>query len=290
MGTSPLSDSPNKSQIWRRFTGMEEFRSHFESSDACLLDALSFVARKGTIDCKELIEYQSTPLTSLGFHGKRLLNLNCIDQLDPELLSIMDCRFSEPIPFTGMKRLTRLHLTCVGKDELSQLENAHALRHVLLRLYRSSAHQTNGVLKSRSATDVAIHEGTFSDFSCFSLPGVTALHLHRCKNVVSLKGIDELRALREIELDFTVKTTDFDLLGDLPRLERILIGGRSKISSLSFISRLPNLTRIGFGTNVSVVDGDLHPLKDHPKLEGAYMRFKRHYYPPAKDIPCWEAS
>jgi len=285
-----VTDSPRKPRIGNRFASLDELRAHITKTDAAPVDQLMFSARTGTIDCKELVEIQASPISSLGFNGMKLLNLDCISVLDPKLLTIFDCRFGGAIPFAGMQRLNRLMITCVGKAELSELNKASTLRFLELRRYRLNAHEVSGVLGSDSAQKVTIHDGTFPDFASFRFPSATYLSLYRCKNVSSLNGIGLMNRLTGLELDFTVKTSNFDPLGELSELESLYIGGSTRIASLSFVSRLPKLTRLAIGGNASVVDGSLLPLKNHPKLEGAYMRFKRHYYPPAKEIPSWNTT
>ncbi|KAB1156550.1 leucine-rich repeat domain-containing protein [Flavobacterium luteum] len=133
-----------------------------------------------------------------------------------------------------------------------------------------------------------------SNFPIFE--NLTELYLFQT-NIISLKGIDRLNNLKklqlysgnklesisdlnylsngleEIEIEKCKKIKDYEVLGNLKLIKRLLILDSNEIPTISFIKNLNNLEFFSFG-GTNVVDGDLSYCENIN-----YVGFdnKRHY-------------
>lgn len=272
-----------------RCDSLNDLREQLTEKQPSQVEILNFSSRRknrATIDCSELSQLKIPPLEALAFYNCKIDNINSIDALDPESLAIRGCTFKEPIPFSSLHRLRELSLDCVNRDEFRELSEAKALTNLQLARYKSPS-LSSSTLSSDSVTHLEIRDGNFQDFSCFSFPNLVHLSLGRCRNISSFNGLEAIARLEDLSIVCTLGTQDLDRLGDLKELRYLIIGGNSKISSLSFVERLPELKRICLTEKVEVLDGDLGPLQRHPGLEVTALSFKKHYYPLASEIPSW---
>lgn len=103
------------------------------------------------------------------------------------------------------------------------------------------------------------------------LEELTLFKATRLEDISALKDIKD--TLTMIEFDSCRRIRNFDVLGDLTNLKKLIIGSSGSIPSLSFVTSLTNLEFLSFvGTNV--LDGDLSPT-----IGLKYVGFenKRHY-------------
>jgi len=105
--------------------------------------------------------------------------------------------------------------------------------------------------------------GTLKRLELFS-----ATKLERIKDLETVSN-----SIEEIQIEQSKKIQDYEIIGNLHSLEKIILSNAGEIKTLSFLKTLPNLKFISF-VNTNVLDGDLS------FCEGIkYVGFinKRHY-------------
>ena len=89
------------------------------------------------------------------------------------------------------------------------------------------------------------------------------------------------KTLRALRIKNCPRISDFSVLSQLENLEHLILEGKNKLPSLSFIKELPNLKTLIF--DMEIEDGDLQPCMD---LSYVYCcRVRRHYNLKEKDLP-----
>jgi len=229
------------------------------------------------------------------FQGYRLRDLNFLTRLENHLEGIVIPE--EHYDYTLINRLHKLKslgmvdngkdtidlshfpdlesLSCDYSVRLKGLKCCKGLKDLTLTSYKS---------KSKDLTDLPWLE----NLSVLSLlkTGITTLrgierfeHLKELKlfSAPKLETIASMKALSNtleyIEIDKCKKVSDYQILGEVKALRKIILSESGEIETLAFIKLLPSLEFISFwGTNV--LDGDIS------YCEGiSYVGFdnKRHY-------------
>lgn len=101
--------------------------------------------------------------------------------------------------------------------------------------------------------------------------------MHHCVKLENDNGISQLGGNLEflhINLSNKFKFTD-ELLG-LKKLRVLCLNACGPIDSLDFLNNFPNLIDFRF-VNTNVLDGNLKPILDHPKIRTVGFLNKRHY-------------
>jgi hypothetical protein len=106
------------------------------------------------------------------------------------------------------------------------------------------------------------------------LPALEELQLGNCRQLTSIGALQAHPSLRELGLDICPKVGDYDRLTDLPRLESLELMDCGKIPSLTFIDRLPALVHLFTQGSTDIVDGDVRPAL---RLRDAVVSHRQHY-------------
>ena len=113
--------------------------------------------------------------------------------------------------------------------------------------------------------------------------------LHQATNLVELEisyakdlsNLSDLHACARLEtllLSHCKKVESFDALRTLKKLRDLSISEGGQIPSIAFIENLPSLEYLGiYGTKV--IDGDLQPCVEHPRLKTLASKNDRNYKP-----------
>lgn len=101
----------------------------------------------------------------------------------------------------------------------------------------------------------------------------------KLESISPLKGLSE--NLEEIEIQKCKTIKDFETLGEICALKKIMIGTSGNINSLSFITKLNNLEFLSF-VETNVLDGNLSYCTG---LKYVGFDDKRHYSHKMKDFP-----
>ncbi|QCR21643.1 hypothetical protein [Pontibacter sp. SGAir0037] len=103
------------------------------------------------------------------------------------------------------------------------------------------------------------------------------LELHYCTKLETLDGIESLnKEIEHIHISQSKKLTSHERITLLNQLRVLCFNECGVIDNLKFLKELPQLKDFRF-VNSNVLDGDLSPILQHPKLENAGFLNKRHY-------------
>ena len=124
-----------------------------------------------------------------------------------------------------------------------------------------------------------------------SLRGVESLsrlrwfELARATRLTSLAGIESLADLEHLELHTCRKIRDVSPVGALRRLREFYLRNCGEIESITPLRGLQELEQFLFDESTNVLDGDLSPLKDLPRLNSVAFMERPHYSLTRKDLP-----
>lgn len=103
------------------------------------------------------------------------------------------------------------------------------------------------------------------------------LELHYCKKLESDIGISALKkSLEWLHIHTSKKFRFTDELLQLKNLKVLCLNNCGEIDDLSFLKYFPNLVDFRF-VDTTILDGNLQPILDHPKIKNAGFLNKRHY-------------
>lgn len=150
-------------------------------------------------------------------------------------------------------------LTCSLNDRVFGLENCKKLKYLSLENYRN---------KSKDLTEIPQLEN-LEDFSLLQTNITSLIGIEKFKNlkILSFYGAPKLESLaqlellsktiEEIEIDHCKLIKDFEVLGKMKKVKKILLSDSGEIKSLSFIKLLTKLEFLSF-VGTKILDGNLH--------------------------------
>lgn len=135
--------------------------------------------------------------------------------------------------------------------------------------------EVNGI---SSAKYIQIDFSNIRSFEGISRLGrVKRLELLWCLKLESDSGLSEIADhLEWLHIDTSRRFVPQAELFDLKSLKVLCLNGCGPLDNLSFLRRMPQLLDFRF-VDTTVVDGDLTPLLEHPRLVNVGFLDKRHY-------------
>lgn len=188
---------------------------------------------------------------TLGFadNGKSIIDLSNF----PSLANLA-CDFSKRLVSLEvceqMKDLTLTGFTSADKT-LSEIPRLSSLKR--LKLFRTNIDRLAGI-------------GSF--------PILEELTVYKASHLADISALKDVKnTLKVLEFDSCKRISDYDTLGKISALKRLILVNSSDIPSLSFVKRLVDLEFLSF-VGTRVIDGDLSPT-----IGIKYVGFdnKRHY-------------
>jgi len=103
------------------------------------------------------------------------------------------------------------------------------------------------------------------------------LELHCCIKLETLDGIETLnKGIEHIHIDQSKKLKRHDRIIKLQNLRTLCFNDCGTVDNIYFISKISRLKDFRF-VNTNVLNGDLKPLFEHPKIKNAGFLNMRHY-------------
>ena len=114
-----------------------------------------------------------------------------------------------------------------------------------------------------------------------ALQGVTSMRALRKLDLryLSLEDLSPLcgcKSLEQLELDHCKKIRDLSVLAGVKKLSILGVDWCGQIPSVQFVRELKALRRCSF-VETNILDGDLNPFLELPRLEYVGFLKKRHY-------------
>ena len=103
------------------------------------------------------------------------------------------------------------------------------------------------------------------------------LELHYCTKLQNDFGLSRLsNTLEFLHIEQSKKFVPNEELFSLKNLRVLRLNSCGNLDNLNFLNQLPNLIDFRF-VDTNVLDGDLSPILDHPKIRSVGFLNKRHY-------------
>lgn len=109
------------------------------------------------------------------------------------------------------------------------------------------------------------------------LERLSRLDLAHARRLAGLSGVEHLVHLRRLSLDTCRKISSIPQVAALLELHELDIDNCGDIESFAPLGRLTQLERVSFIESTRIVDGDLSPLKELPKLRRVAFQEGAHY-------------
>lgn len=166
-------------------------------------------------------------------------------------------------------------LACNVTERLKGLETCSNLKSLTISYYKPKSKDLSGLPTLKSLKHLNLIKVDIA-----ALLGIDRFQNLRVFRVYSSPKLDSIAplqvlsgSLEEIEIDHCKKIKDYEVLGKVKSLKKIILADSGEMETIAFVKALPNLQFISFW-NTNVLDGDLS------HCEGInYVGFdnKRHY-------------
>lgn len=110
------------------------------------------------------------------------------------------------------------------------------------------------------------------------------LRIYRARNLDSIGDLRTASRLEELELVGCRRLSEVVDLTDCLSLRRLNLSDGGNLRTLQPLRKLVNLETLYLFGTTKVVDGDLRPIADLPRLQNLRMRNRRHYRPSVAQI------
>lgn len=231
--------------------------------------------------------------SSLGWKGE---DFSFLAELpDIEELNILTSTASGLTALESLKRLEDLSLTCATKDKVD-FTQLSALTSCYLYWWTGA----QSIVYCVGLEEAYFDKIKLKDFNALGeLKALKKLTLANTP-MTSLAFLSELRALRELALLNCKKIDSFEPIASCQGLSRLTISGSKQLATIDFLAsqsgleildlsdngdlddiqvlrHLTDLKAFSFAGSTNVIDGDLSPLEQLPKLAMLMFQPRRHY-------------
>lgn len=223
-------------------------------------DNLSFLQQIPQLVVFEIIDFRIRDVSGIHYLNKlKVLDVNtyCNTEIDfshfPRLEDV-SLEWRKVRGFFECKNLKRIFVNHYSGDNLEEYSNFSRLEHLSLKSPRI---ESIGKINA--------------------LENLTQLLLGNATKLTSLEGIEKLENLKTLEIMTCKKIFGIEPVQKLKNLEKLFICNCGDIKSLKPLVGLDNLREVHFYESTKILDGDLTPLKQLPKLKKTSFQERRYY-------------
>lgn len=170
-------------------------------------------------------------------------------------------------------------------ESITQMWNAHldlgdgvALRSMFLDRYSAEQKHLGGLPMAPNLRELGLLRPAVTHLAQLGrFAALEKLSLTLSKSLVSVEDLPGCLALKELEINGARKVQDLSAaLPGCHGLERLVLMNVSALRDVSFVEKMPELRWLNLmGTDV--IDGDMTPLIEHPRLEHVVFTSKKHF-------------
>lgn len=199
----------------------------------------------------------------------------------------MACRDKTPLDFAQFPVLEECSLDWRSKS-LSIFECA-TLKKLSLRQY--TAKDTELFRNLIELEELSLNGGPLNDLTGLRWQHkLRKLGLYRLPSLSSLQGIEELDKLEILNIDTCRKLISISEVENLSKLQRLQLTNCGDVDSLHPLEGLSQLEELYFYESTNILDGDISPLNNLPKLGTLSYKNRKHYSQAVEDFVPFNAS
>lgn len=205
----------------------------------------------------------------------RCSDLSAVGNLAALQEASLGCTTGRAVDFSGLTSLERCSLE--WWDGASSVFACTGLRS--LSLHQLPAERSAGLAGLGNLRDLTIYSQSLRSLETISgLAQLEKLELLGVRKLESLHGIEHLTSLRSLTVNGCSRVSDLTSLARLENLEHLVLSDWKAIDTLEPLRNLAKLRALSFaGARTTVVDGDLSPLEELPRLSMLMFAPRRHY-------------
>ena len=237
---------------------------------------------------------------ALGFRGKNLSFLSTLPNL--EWLKVLDWNLEDDSAINTLHALRSLDVSTNCKTEINfsrfprleicglewrtkakSLFTCSTLRKLSLDRYPGrTAADIARLTKLESLDILNVPLESVEELSV--LPKLTHLGLYNLRKLFSLRGIERLVSLKELEINGCWAIRSIEEVQHLKSLQKLQLCDNRTIESLTPLTSLSQLTSVLFYGSTNVRDGDLSVLTALPRIREVAFQDRKHYSKKLVDI------
>lgn len=201
-----------------------------------------------------------------------------------ELRNLEVCTRPErtPIDFTRFPHLESLFLEWRPKSD--SIFQCKTLREVYIMHYAGKSTEPFGELPKLE--DLKFSGGSISRLEALGrLTRLRKLGLYYLRRLTTLDGVQDCPWLRDLDIEACKKITTIDPTSAVTALTKFGLKNCGEIDSIKPLANLTNLANVEMWESTNVLDGDLTPLLNLPRLKAVRIANRRHYNMPRGALP-----
>ncbi len=203
-------------------------------------------------------------LSPLKKHASTLIEYFCNDELNP-LIEARD--------FTALQSISQ-----IWDSKLDLGDGTSALRSLFLDRYAPAEKDLSRLPEAPSLKTLGLLRSTVTSLAHLDrFPELEKLSLTMAKALTSLAALSGCAGLKSLEVDGGKKIQDLQAsLSGCRSLERLVLMNVSDLQDVRFVEKMPELRWLNL-MGTSVIDGDMTPLIEHPRLEHVVFTSRKHF-------------
>lgn len=187
----------------------------------------------------------------------------------------MEGKCETNIPFSSLSSLQTIYLnynqkSCTSIFECKQLEN--------IFIDNCSETSSKAFTNLRNAKRIGLIKSKIYEFEAINnMPHLEHFGIGYNSKMESLSWLKDNNSLRSLGIQNCKKIKDWEEIGTLRKIERIIIENCGEIPSLDFLKNLGSLKEIRLIGSTSIGDGKVKELLQLPKLKHLFVPIKKEY-------------
>ena len=210
---------------------------------------------------------------------KDLSHLSCFKEL--EYLKLHG-NVDKEIPFDTLPLLWCIYLY-YNKKNCKLIFQCKDLEYIFIDNYSESS--SNDFLAFEKARRIGLVKCKLTEFNALqNMPQLEHIGIGYNSKMESISWLRDSKSLTSVAFQNCKKIKDWDILGSLTMMERLIIENCGELPSVAFLLHLSNLKEIRIIGSTSVKDGKLKDIMNLPHLKSFFIPVRKEYDITLQDI------
>lgn len=181
----------------------------------------------------------------------------------------------EVIPFAELNSLWCVYLNYDRKTCSSIFQNKNLEYLFIDNYFGDSSEEFNIFTKAKR---IGLVKNKILEFEALkNMPDLEHLGIGYNSKMNSIKWIEDGKSLTSIGFQNCKNIKDWNSIGNVSSVEKIIIENCGEIPSLDFLHQLPNLQEVRIIGTTSISDGKIKDLMNHKTLKYLFLPIKKDY-------------